>query len=57
MISITTKNIQWDESIIGYITECDDEFVTINELDEFGILGLKTKLCFVEWITKEDKKI
>jgi len=37
IISITTKDIEWDQSIIGYITEINDDFLTINELDRYGM--------------------
>jgi len=36
IISITTKDIEWDQSIIGYITELDERYLTIVELDEYG---------------------
>ncbi|MBV2165820.1 MAG: hypothetical protein KUL76_04725 [Kaistella sp.] len=36
LISITTKDIEWDQSIIGYITTIDETFFTINEIDEYG---------------------
>ncbi|MDR1552014.1 MAG: hypothetical protein LBS69_00940 [Prevotellaceae bacterium] len=38
LIGITTKDIEWDQSIIGYITNYDDTSISINELDEFGFL-------------------
>lgn len=37
MIGITTKNINWEESIIGYIVDINKTYITINELDEFGL--------------------
>lgn len=36
IIGITTKIIDWDESIIGFIIEIDDTYFTLNELDEYG---------------------
>ena len=36
MVSITTKEIEWDQSIIGYITGLDEKYLTIVELDEYG---------------------
>jgi hypothetical protein len=36
IISITTKDIEWDQSVIGYITEINDSYFTINEIDEYG---------------------
>jgi hypothetical protein len=37
IISINTNDVEWDESIIGYITEIDDVYFTMNEIDEYGI--------------------
>ena len=36
IISITTKDIEWDQSIIGYISQLDEDCLTIDELDECG---------------------
>lgn len=37
MIGITTQDISWDESIIGYIIDIDETYFVINEIDEYGI--------------------
>lgn len=46
IIGVTTKIIDWDESIIGYIVEIDDTYFTINELDEYGTFIGNTTIAF-----------
>ena len=36
LIGIRTKEIEWDELIIGYITDVSDQYFNINEIDEYG---------------------
>jgi len=36
LISITTKSIEWDESIIGYVTETGNAYFTMNEINAEG---------------------
>ena len=36
LIGIQTPEIEWDESIIGYITELNDQYLTLHEVDEYG---------------------
>ncbi len=38
LVGVTTQLIAWDESIIGYIIDMDDNYFTINEMDEYGAL-------------------
>ena len=36
LIGVNTPEINWDELIIGYITEINDDCIIINEVDEYG---------------------
>lgn len=36
LIGIRTKNLEWGQTIIGYIVELKEEEFTINEIDEYG---------------------
>lgn len=42
LIGFRTKNLEWGETIIGYITEINQNNFTVNEIDEFGMLIGKT---------------
>jgi len=38
LIGIRTKELQWGQTIIGYIVNLNETFFTINEIDEYGTL-------------------
>lgn len=38
LIGVTTPEIEWDELIIGYIKNINDDCIIINEIDEYGSL-------------------
>ena len=56
IISINTDDIEWDESIIGYIAEIDDTYFTLNEIDEYGIfIGYTTfAISNVNYVQPDD---
>lgn len=44
LIGIRTDREEWDQSLIGFITDLDDDSVTINELDRDGTLTGSTTI-------------
>ncbi|NLI36334.1 MAG: hypothetical protein GX416_07480 [Bacteroidales bacterium] len=42
LIGFRTKDLEWGETIIGYITEINQDDFTVNEIDEFGMFIGKT---------------
>jgi len=44
LIGIRTINIDWDESIIGFITIINENSITINEIDKNGYFIGKTEI-------------
>jgi len=46
LIGVNTVDLEWDESIIGFITKIDKTSFIINEIDEYGRLIGYTTLRF-----------
>jgi pimeloyl-CoA synthetase len=38
LIGIRTKELEWGQTIIGYIIDLNETYFTINEIDEYGTL-------------------
>ena len=48
LIGIRTKDLEWGQTIIGYIINLDGDSFTINEIDEYGALIGKTIIEIVD---------
>lgn len=51
LIGIRTDREDWDESLIGFVTDLDDRSVTINELDKDGTLIGNTNILLIDIIS------
>jgi len=50
LIGITTKEVDWEESSIGFILEINEDSFILDEIDEFGIAEGKTVIEIKEVI-------
>lgn len=50
LIGVTTKEIEWEESSIGFITEMNDDSFILDEIDAFGMHEGKTVIDINEVI-------
>jgi hypothetical protein len=51
LIGITTNREEWDQSLIGFITDLDEDSVTINELDRDGTLTGSTTILLTNIVS------
>jgi hypothetical protein len=51
LIGIRTDREDWDESLIGFVTNLDESSVTINELDKDGALTGSTNILLTDIVS------